>query len=686
MNNEDDCIENLMMKYGAKSVKQPSISQTSKSSKNAVGQSSVGQDGDNPSYEKIRSAYSDLSRRHNELVEYIAKMSKEQISDTYLECIKNDNVLLYQVNQDLRLIVKELCIKINDLKNETRKHQKTQQSVLDSELFTNGTQAKKTKDNNRILDMKNMEIDHLNQKIAELDNSKLQIENKNKELMSTQKFKNEANGDSDRLNKALKIANSTIDDLRNINRNLETMVQQKTNEINGYIERISNFQAQIADRETKFQFELNNSKTENGKLREEIDSFRKAVFDFQQRFKGGEKDTLEKQHRLIELERQNEDLRVFNTQQALEKQQLQNNNRELNGLVESLEQKIQSQEFSFSQRPPQNYASSNTLEIENLKSQNNNLNNKVRQHEDTFNQLQNSLNQNNDLINKVRQHEDTINQLQNNLKDTQIQLDSARKNALNKDKSISVTRSYSQAPIPRNTVTDPRVVRTSGEENTESNKMRLDGLLSRNDLDTNDKQTRQYGFAHNDVSNRIVETNENTPVNYSYDQHIAFPNLSSNRSENPFPIQIDSQRNNMQLASENSKLMTKVEYLQRSNQQYQTDIDQLKKEFQRRKEEGRSPSRSKVTDVFANEQIIEFNQTLNRMIYKHAEHSVQPLSQNYEYLIHELELAKTENERLKNQIQDMMQINSKNVEEIKRLTVQINELHTQMFQLRITKN
>ena len=142
----------------------------------------------------------------------------------------------------------------------------------------------------------------------------------------------------------------------------------------------------------------------------------------------------------------------------------------------------------------------------------------------------------------------------------------------------------------------------------------------------------------------------------------------------------------MQLASENSKLMTKVEYLQRSNQQYQTDIDQLKKEFQRRKEEGRSPSRSKVTDVFANEQIIEFNQTLNRMIYKHAEHSVQPLSQNYEYLIHELELAKTENERLKNQIQDMMQINSKNVEEIKRLTVQINELHTQMFQLRITKN
>lgn len=686
MNNEDDCIENLMMKYGAKSVKQPSISQTAKSNKSVVVQSSENHDGDNPGYEKIRSAYSDLSRRHNELVDYIAKMSKEQISDTYLECIKNDNVLLYQVNQDLRLIVKELCIKINDLKNETRKHQKTQQSILDSELFTNGTQAKKTKDNNRILDMKNMEIDHLNQKIAELDNSKLQIENKNKELMSTQKFKNEANGDSDRLNKALKIANSTIDDLRNINRNLESLVQQKSNEINGYIERISNFQPQIADRETKFQFELNNSKTENGKLREEIDSLKKAVFDFQQRLKGGEKDTLEKQHRLIELERQNEDLRVFNTQQALEKQQLQNVNRELNGLVKSLEQKLQSQEFSFSQRPPQNYASSNTLEIESLKNQNNNLNDKVRQHEDTINQFQNNLNQNNNLNSKVRQQEDTINQLQNNLKDMQIQLDSARKNAHNKDKSISVTRSYSQAPIPRNIVTDPRVVKTTGEENTESNKMRLDGLLSRHDLDTNDKQTRQYGFAHNDVSNRIVETKDNTPINYSYDQHTAFPNLSSHRSENPFPIQIDSERNNMQLASENSKLMTKVEYLQRSNQQYQTDIDQLKKEFQRRKEEGRSQSRSKVTDVFANEQVIEFNQTLNRMIYKHAEHSVQPLSQNYEYLIHELELAKTENERLKNQIQDMMQINNKNVEEIKRLTVQINELHTQMFQLRITKN
>lgn len=677
--NEDDCIENLMKKFNSKLPKniKPKYDIEQDIYQQDLDKTT---DQDNNEYDKMRSAYVDLTRRHNELIDYITKMSKEQISDTYLDCIKNDNVLLYQVNQDLRIIVKELCIKINDLKNESKKIKKTAIVTKESNNFEQDQlqNSRIVQENTKIIEMKNLEIKHLTEQFEKVKNSHQELENKSQDVSNLLRFKKDLSTEVERLNKNLSQANRMIDDFQTINKNLESLNQQKANEIAGFVSKVNSFQSQINEKDKKHTSEIETLKSEINQLRFERDNFKNNLQNAISIAKSQENNQIEKQtffNELHQIKRSNEELskklsdalkyvdslKSFNSDLGFEKTNLINKNQILETKLKDLEQKYQYQEFSFANKIPSNSQSHSHLEMENMRINNKHLNIALKSNDDVIKSLNSK-----------------VNELQN-------QLDQMKRNA---ERGVTVSRSYSQRPIIRDNDRGLSTSRTNQTyENPESSRPKLTRLLSQDHLDVQERPQKVYVFPQNDVSRKIVEHSpysNNQGVNYSIDNQQEYINLSQ-KGQRSSPVFIPATDNDLNLASENSKLLTKIQFLQNSNQQYMNEIDNLKKEMQRKIEDQDRSSKFRNVDVYSNEKVIEFNNTLTKMINQ-QENSVSPINNSMDYLNKELENARLENQRLRHQIQEIMGINQNNVTEIRRLTNQINELHEQMFQIKIGKN
>ena len=179
-------------------------------------------------------------------------MSKEQISDTYLECIKNDNVLLYQVNQNLRLVVKDLCIKINDLENEGRKQQRFNFELPEKDQNSlPKSNAKNSEEIKKEIEKAYLEIEVLNEKIEEFETENKELKKRIDEFAVSQKTKNEMNLETSKSQINSKMLLQKIEDLKNINTSLENENQRKESEINHFIEKITNMKFAVDEKEKK---------------------------------------------------------------------------------------------------------------------------------------------------------------------------------------------------------------------------------------------------------------------------------------------------------------------------------------------------------------------------------------------------------------------------------------------------
>jgi hypothetical protein len=536
MSNEDECIENLMKKMGRsqRNVPLPSAPSRGPASREPEGQN-----------EKFRAGYNDLLQRHTELVDYIAKMSREQVSDSYLECIKNDNVLLYQVNQELRLTVKDLCIKINDLKNEGRKLDRTPMAPFDADEQRNqgsqgvqgslGRSKRSSKEQERLLELKEREIEQLGLRLGELERSKADLERQVRELSQAPRFPSDPR-DDDKV-RAFKQATRELSEAQAINRNLESINKQKSTELSSLSEKAVNLQSQLAERERRWEREALLAKNESEKVAVENQNLRRALYDATLQTKETEKTGLEAQilsdqlstaRKEIEDERrkatvfsrENETLKTQNnalqTENQLSKYQLE----ELRAKLAALEAKFREFDFSgASKMTPTWLPTQNSHEIDELRSRTQQMTKEL----ETASQITTVLNQ-------------KVNELQ-------TLLENARRE--NRDKSVTVTRSY----VPRPSIS-PR------------------------------------------------------PENSQYKRTVY-------GEETPTP---------------------------HKQERYST---------------------------------------------RYGEMTVQSIHTNQDYLLKELELAKAENERLKNQIHEITQINHKNVDEIVHLTARINEMHMTAFNVGI---
>lgn len=693
MSNEDECIESLMKKFAAKNQKlaqgsqqrpvngksQPFQSPQAQKAQQTSGpqeQASLMDDAEASNCDKLRAAYSELLQRHNELVDYIATMSREQVTESYLETIKNDNVLLYQVNQDLRLIVKDLCIKINDLKNEKVKLGRPMTFAVEGDAIEpqRAQSIKNGREQQRLMEVKDTEIEQLNHRLAILEENRQDLEKKLKEALNAPKFKAEVSGEADRLNKSLRQASKGFEELQTINKNLETINKQKQNELEMHSERLASVTSQAAQKERTLSLELEQRKSDTERLASENELLKKGIIDLQLKQNNFDKEMVEKQllvEQLLRLKKDGEDGRRQLTEidsemqkwrdqfynVSLEKQKLESVNAEINAKVKALEAKLQSSEYSFAQKLSQ--ATSKDSDFENLKRKNSEL---TAQLDDCRREMMG---------------------LRARISEQTEQLDILKREGRERDRSVSVTRSH----VPRPTINPKMDGITTPQHTTreENISMRHDRLYS--DLSEEYRRApgtptpKTYAFPQNDPMGQPVQQVNIPQTNTQY-QPFSDIKITSNAHIPDVltsPVNIEGNGLDLNLWSENSKLLTKINYLESSNRQYERDIDLLKKELQKRKEDSERCSRGRSIDVFANREVREFTNSINAAIGRH-EIMVQPIQMSHEYVMKELELAKAENERLKNQIVEITRINHNNVDEITRLTQRINELNNLMYQ------
>lgn len=274
MSNEDECIENVMVKM-VRSQKNLAIPLHPKAPSSPD--------------DKLLMAYHELQQRHNELVDYIAKMSQRQISESFLDCIKNDNVTLFKVNQELRLVVKDLCLKINDLKKEGKRPESGQVCPNGESYIRSEKQKRTERDQTRIIELKNQEIDSLSQRISTYEASKAELERQLREI--TQSSKNRVDSKTEDALKSLRQVTIELQESQAMRKNLETLNQQKTAEMASFGEKISALQAQLLER----QHDVSVVHEKLNQMAQENESLKRALYEQQSRDFFGGKETVERE-------------------------------------------------------------------------------------------------------------------------------------------------------------------------------------------------------------------------------------------------------------------------------------------------------------------------------------------------------------------------------------------------------
>lgn len=150
--NEDEYIERVLSKLNNKQLSQNAQTQPKKGKTGVV---------------DMQSDIAELRSKLNEQSGYILEMTRDRDDVNYIEKIRKDNMLLYQTNEELRLIIRELQMKLNDMENEMKSGSKTgktgangfktNKNVIAIEAARNEEREK----SNEMLDMKNNEINRI---------------------------------------------------------------------------------------------------------------------------------------------------------------------------------------------------------------------------------------------------------------------------------------------------------------------------------------------------------------------------------------------------------------------------------------------------------------------------------------------------------------------------------------------
>lgn len=113
------------------------------------------------SVEELRSELADLKQRYQQQSDYILKANQTQNTSNALDCLKQENMLLFQANLDLRLFIKELQNQISSQQGKKRTA-KGKNAYKSSKISLEDENAKKQMElQGEMLSQKELEIQSL---------------------------------------------------------------------------------------------------------------------------------------------------------------------------------------------------------------------------------------------------------------------------------------------------------------------------------------------------------------------------------------------------------------------------------------------------------------------------------------------------------------------------------------------
>jgi chromosome segregation ATPase len=662
--NEDDCIENVIQRIQNKIS--PGEDQRERSSQFPRQPSESSRDAKEPLLKGLQQKISELTRKNEETNHYILQMGREKTCESYMETVKNDNVLLFQANQELRLIVKELMIKINDLENARKRNKDPKNSLANensnSEFLKQVNMHKEILQNENVKSQTTLlenQVNDLQRQVKQLEgiNSSLQIEvEKHPEIMKTvENYKNalqEAKLDTEKIRTRLVSEEKGRIDLNNIIANLRELDRKKEEDVRRLQEREMSLQSRIISLESQqkaLSDQLASSRSENQTLQNSYFSKQQDLNKYQDLAR--EKDYLSGQVRGL----------------ASEKSILESR-------MSSLEIQLKGQSDSF------------RAEINSLNRAKTDLQNNENQLKQKISNLETELKTTKESLekerNKVYVQNQTVSQppITSNAKEQYTKIISGRYESPG-PQSRKESRDDSQTPNKRYVYTIDQIHNSSSARNlqpsliiqpTGSRQPSPSPIISNGQ---NINRSQQNIFENNSfsISKTITEAEKNS--------HTTQPQIGSFRNyRHEASPQIDLNA----ILNENNSLRIRIKSLEQQVEEHIAEIERLnKKILAHSQESARNRSRTPENrnfDIHSNDKVVDFQSTLNTVISK-KEYEVHTVKGNSNYLIAEIETLQRENKRLRNQIKDITEHNHNNVEEIKRLTNEMNKLHNQIFSL-----
>lgn len=742
MYNEDEGIESVLKKN-------PAHSRISKSKRSPPQSPSPYDPFSDFRQKSLQQRINELTRQQDDTKRYIAEMSQDHICDSYIDQIKNDNVLLYRTNQELRIITKELLIKINDLENERKRLKSAKKRPFEeneSNEFARQAQLHReileTDNNKSIINQLETENDDLKKQIRRLENANARFEAENDKL-------SELGRNSETLKKTVQDSSRELEVLRS-----QLQAEEKSRaELNGIIANLREIDRKKEEefrrreeREMSIQTKLISAERQNERLSQDLQSYQNQIKSLNDQLSGllGEnrkqsstiqdlQNTLTfKQQELNQYsdlgrdrENLNYQIRNLSTERdnyRIKFENSENDKRNLDRQLQTYQSKITSLESQI------NSLSSNAIISDQLKEVN-------KQNEFLRNEINNLNKSRQDLLEDKTKLSQILTDKDNQLRQANLNFEQERNRSLRLETERNNLINLQNARVTSQTVTQPQQTLTRSEADTKIQVRRIDSpgprsrLQSRDDTATPIK-THVYTLdqLHQSSSMRNLEPATTLPAS-NLRQPSPSPITSSGQkiirpSSNVFdthqtikiineeyksPSTIGSGNGNVfgtttgfksfgpsvkyedaisdpaRIVIENSELRARVQLLERENSEYKNEIENLNKKITNLNQElnrqrSRTPERNRF-DVYSSDRVLDFQSTLNTMINK-KEYEVQTVKGNANYLIAEIQSLQKENQQLRSRIREITEFNHSNVEEIKRLTNEINTLHSQIFALK----
>ena len=497
--NEDEYIEQVLSKFNNKLSSKTTPLQVKRGKKDLV---------------DMQSDLTELRNKLNEQSGYILEMTKDRDDFNYIERIRKDNMLLYQTNEELRLIIRELQIKINDIENDMK-------STAKSKNEKNG--FKTNRDLIAIEAARNEEKEKANEMLNQKDKEIKTVENKLKEYEDfVDELKSEFGITTDKLNieEYLKSHSHLKQRMESLEQKVKSLQQDKE-ENNRYIEKMNQ--------------QLNLKNTDFSKLESENSDLNKKITDYENKVQN------------------------FNNQMSLNDINLRELREENNRLKEI-----------------NNNLSNKILELQEREASERNGADELRQQirilEDQIRQLNLNLEHKNDQHSKeVQGFHKELNQLRVMLKDSQNQHRDQRvynaPSSLTTSNVESINQTYK--PLYEKTAEEKRKV----EEELRALKMKYDSEIRT--LDINNRNLLNDKNFYSERLNRL-QTDYNKLFNECSELKATQRKNSLNVSKVNEEEYNKLKANNDHLNQENNRLKATLEFFQHDNERLKRELNELK--------------------------------------------------------------------------------------------------------------
>ena len=312
--NEDEYIDRVLSKFNTRLSNRTTPVQPKKSKKDLM---------------DMQNDLTELRNKLNEQSGYILEMTKNRDDISYIEKIRKDNMLLYQTNEELRLIIRELQIKLNDMENDRRTGSKgtSDKNGFKSNRDLIALETVRSEERERasqLLDKKNEEVNEIRAELKEykkfIDQLKekigLKTEGSNidefvmvfaqanqkvelleRQMKTTQQNKENADAYIDKLTQELNSKNtefSRIEEDNNSLRNKLMSIEDNIAQLNNQLNRKDIIEREIRD--------------ENNRIKDINNNLSAKILELQNREASDKQTSTDINYRIRALEDQNQQL------------------------------------------------------------------------------------------------------------------------------------------------------------------------------------------------------------------------------------------------------------------------------------------------------------------------------------------------------------------------------------------